>query len=42
MNAHIRPFVERDADQLVDILMRNGQFDHPDIEGAAAMSRVSS
>lgn len=42
MNAHIRPFVERDADQLVDILMRNGQFDHPDIEGIAAMSRVAS
>jgi GNAT superfamily N-acetyltransferase len=27
---------------LVDILTRNGQFGHPDVEGTAAMSRVAS
>jgi ribosomal protein S18 acetylase RimI-like enzyme len=42
MNVDIRPFVERDADRLVDILTRNGQFGHPDVEGTAAMSRVAS
>ena len=42
MHTHIRPFVERDADRLVDILTRNGQFGHPDVEGTAAMRRVAS
>ncbi len=38
----IRPFEQRDADHLVAILTRNGQFGHPDVEGAAAMSRVAA
>jgi predicted N-acetyltransferase YhbS len=42
MNVHIRRFVERDAEQLVDILTRNGQFGDPEVEGIAAMRRVAS
>ena len=42
MTVRIRPFVERDAEQLVDILTRNGQFGHPEVEGMAAMRRVAS
>jgi len=42
MNIVIRPFVERDAERLVDILTRNGQFGHPEVEGIAAMRRVAS
>jgi N-acetylglutamate synthase-like GNAT family acetyltransferase len=42
MNLRIRPFVERDAEELADILTRNGQFGHPDVEGVAAMRRVAA
>ena len=42
MDVRIRRFDERDAGQLVDILTRNGQFGHPDVEGVAAMQRVAS
>lgn len=42
MNVRIRPFLETDAQQLVEILTRNGQFDHPDVEGVEAMRRVAS
>ena len=42
MNVRIRPFVERDAEPLVDILTRNEQFGHPEVEGIEAMRRVAS
>jgi len=42
MNVRIRPFVERDAEQLVDILTRNGQFSHPEVEASGLMRRVAS
>jgi len=41
MNIHIRLFQAADAEDLVEILTRNGQFGHPEIEGAAAMNRVA-
>jgi predicted N-acetyltransferase YhbS len=42
MDVLIRRFVEGDAAQLVDILTRNEQFGHPEVEGIAAMRRVAS
>ncbi|HUR21612.1 MAG TPA: GNAT family N-acetyltransferase [Vicinamibacterales bacterium] len=42
MEIHVRPFHAADADDLVDILTRNGQFGHPDVEGATAMRRVAA
>ena len=42
MNVRIRRFVERDAEPLVDILTRNEQFGHPEVEGIEAMRRVAS
>jgi N-acetylglutamate synthase-like GNAT family acetyltransferase len=42
MDLLIRRFVEGDAAQLVDILTRNEQFGHPEVEGIAAMRRVAS
>jgi N-acetylglutamate synthase-like GNAT family acetyltransferase len=41
MEIHVRSFQSADADDLVDILRRNGQFGHPDVEGATAMRRVA-
>lgn len=37
---HIRDFVERDADALVDILKANQQYNHPAIDGPGAMRQV--
>jgi N-acetylglutamate synthase-like GNAT family acetyltransferase len=37
----IRDYRTEDADSIVNILKKNGQFDYPDIEGPAAMERVS-
>jgi len=37
----IREFTESDSESLVEILQLNGQYDYPDIEGPAAMLRVS-
>ena len=42
MTVRIRPFVGGDAEPLVDILARNGQFGHPDVEGMEAMRRVAA
>jgi ribosomal protein S18 acetylase RimI-like enzyme len=38
----IRKFVESDSDRLVEILQRNNQYNYPEIEGPAAMSRVAA
>lgn len=38
---HIRQFIERDCDALAEVLRLNGQYGYPDIEGPAAMRRVS-
>ena len=38
---YIREFTEHDCTGLVEILRLNGQYGHPDIEGPAAMCRVS-
>lgn len=37
----IRPFVADDVPYLVEVLRRNGQFDHPDVEGPEAMLRFA-
>ncbi len=37
----IRPFAPDDVPYLVDILRRNGQYDHPDVEGPEAMLRFA-
>ncbi len=37
----IRPFAPEDAPHLVDILCRNGQYRHPDVEGPEAMLRFA-
>jgi ribosomal protein S18 acetylase RimI-like enzyme len=42
MSVHIRPFVDADADPLVEILIRNGQFAYPAVEDQAAMRRVAA
>ena len=41
MSFLIRPFKATDADNIVEILKRNGQYDHPSIEGPEAMARVA-
>jgi ribosomal protein S18 acetylase RimI-like enzyme len=38
-NIRIRPFVREDRDRLVEILTRNGQYTHPEVEGPEAMLR---
>ncbi len=38
----IRAYGPEDAGSIVEILKKNGQFDHPDIEGPEAMERVSN
>jgi ribosomal protein S18 acetylase RimI-like enzyme len=40
MTISIRPFVETDADDLVEILKLNHQYDYPDVEGPDSMKRV--
>ena len=42
MHMEIRPFVEKDADRLVEILQLNNQYDCPAVEGPAAMRRVAA
>jgi len=41
MSLLIRFFKTSDADSIVEILKRNGQYDYPDIEGPDAMARVA-
>ncbi len=41
MDFRIRPFQDRDAPAVVEILTRNGQYDFPEIEGPEAMARVA-
>jgi N-acetylglutamate synthase-like GNAT family acetyltransferase len=42
MPVTIRAFQPEDANSIVDILKKNGQFDHPNVEGPEAMERVSN
>jgi len=42
MHVEIRPFAEKDADRLVEILQLNNQYDCPAVEGPAAMCRVAA
>ncbi len=37
----VRDFDHEDIDPVVKILRRNGQYGHPDVDGPAAMRRVS-
>ena len=41
MNLTIQPFQAADTDRLVAILMRNGQYSHPEVEGPGPMRRAS-
>lgn len=41
MQVRIRPFQDADAQAVVEILTRNGQYDYPEIEGPEAMARVA-
>jgi ribosomal protein S18 acetylase RimI-like enzyme len=40
MTISVRPFVDTDADDLVEILKLNHQYDYPDVEGPDSMKRV--
>jgi len=40
MSYTIRPFKLADAEQIVEILKKNGQYDYPNVEGPEAMARL--
>ncbi len=42
MALQIRPFKDTDAPDLVEILSRNGQYDHPEVEAPESMKRAAA